>query len=52
MSAPAVERALVDHGGTAIVRDGEALRARVRPADVRPLADALAGLGLDRKSVV
>jgi Ni,Fe-hydrogenase III large subunit/Ni,Fe-hydrogenase III component G len=47
MSALAIEFALVDHGGTAIVRDGESLRARVRPADVRPLADVLAGLGLE-----
>ena len=47
MTAVLVERALTDHGGTAIVREGETLRARVRPGDVGPLAGALAGLGLE-----
>jgi Ni,Fe-hydrogenase III large subunit/NADH:ubiquinone oxidoreductase subunit C len=47
MTAALVERALTDHGGTAIVREGETLRARVRPGDVGPLAGALAGLGLE-----
>ena len=47
MTAVLVEGALTDHGGTAIVREGEALRARVRPRDVGPLAGTLAGLGLE-----
>ncbi len=47
MSVLDVERTLDDHGGTAIARDGEALRAHVHPALVPPLADALRALGLE-----
>ena len=47
MTAPQVARSLAEHGGTAIVEDGDTLRARVRPGDVGSLAAALAGLGLE-----
>ena len=47
MSAAIVAGALAAHGGTAIVRDGDTLRARLRLDDVGPLATALAGLGLE-----
>jgi Ni,Fe-hydrogenase III large subunit/Ni,Fe-hydrogenase III component G len=47
MSASPVERALAEHGATAVQRDGDALRARVRPSGVRAVADALGRLGLE-----
>ena len=51
MSGDRLERTLAEHGGTAIARDGDSLRARVRPAEVPALADALAGLGLEPQLV-
>jgi len=42
-----VERALIEQGATAVARAGDTLRARVPPAEVRPLADRLARLGLE-----
>jgi len=47
MSVSAVERLLAAEGATAIARDGDALRARVHPGEMRVLAAALAALGLE-----
>ncbi|HEX6212463.1 MAG TPA: NADH-quinone oxidoreductase subunit C, partial [Methylomirabilota bacterium] len=51
MSGERLERTLAEHGGTALAREGDSLRARVRPAEVPALADALAGLGLEPQLV-
>jgi Ni,Fe-hydrogenase III large subunit/Ni,Fe-hydrogenase III component G len=51
VSGERLERTLAEHGGTAIACDGDSLRARVRPAEVPALADALAGLGLEPQLV-
>jgi Ni,Fe-hydrogenase III large subunit/Ni,Fe-hydrogenase III component G len=47
MTADRAERALIEHGATGIARDGEALRAHVRPGKVPALAEMFAGLGLE-----
>jgi Ni,Fe-hydrogenase III large subunit/Ni,Fe-hydrogenase III component G len=47
MTADRVERALIEHGAAGIARDGEALRAHVRPGKVPALAETFAGLGLE-----
>ena len=47
MSVSAVERLLAAEGATAIARDGDVLRARVHPGEMRVLAAALAALGLE-----
>jgi Ni,Fe-hydrogenase III large subunit/Ni,Fe-hydrogenase III component G len=47
MNASAVERVLTAQGATAIARDGEALRARIRPGELRVLATALSARGLE-----
>jgi Ni,Fe-hydrogenase III large subunit/Ni,Fe-hydrogenase III component G len=47
MNADAVARALAMQGATAVAREGDALRARIHPGDIRVLATALATLGLE-----
>jgi Ni,Fe-hydrogenase III large subunit/Ni,Fe-hydrogenase III component G len=46
MSAAGVERALAEHGGTDLVREGDTLYAHVSPGRLPALADALRSLGL------
>ena len=47
MTADRAEQALVEHGATGIAREGEALRAHLRPDEVPALAETFAGLGLE-----
>jgi len=47
MNAAAIERTLGDHGGTAVIRSGESVCARLGLDRVYSLTDALVALGLE-----